>query len=214
MGILYDPLDLALASAAKVRLLRALAPLGRPVSGRQAARLARVSPKTAWRALEELWALGLVRRQEAGGQHLYTANRENILWEGVERLFALEEQRISTVFGHLRRALAKVDGSPVLSGAIFGSAARGKAGPDSDLDVLVLTTDETSADAVRSSLAEEGPVFSERFGLPLSPVVMTLERFRERQRAGDPFCREVVRDAIVIVGQHPGELSDGKRRPA
>ncbi len=69
--MLLDPLDHAIGTRAKVRLLRALVPLDRPVSGREAARLAGVS-RQAIRSLDELVAVGIVRRQETAGQHLYT----------------------------------------------------------------------------------------------------------------------------------------------
>lgn len=217
MGVLYDPLDKVLGSASKVRLLRALAPLGRAVSGRQAARLAGLPSKTAWRAAEDLAELGIIRREESTGQHLFSVNRKSVLWPAIRKMFNAEEERVEAVFERLRLLLTLVGTSAaahVRSAVIFGSAARGTAMPGSDLDLLVLTSNEGSVDAVRNALGEGAPTLELHFGLHISPVVLTVQRFRERCRERDPFCDEVVRDAIVVVGRHPRELIDGRKKPA
>lgn len=64
MSIFLSPLDHVLTNRGKVRLLRALMPLSRPVSGREAAKLARLSQTPALRALNDLVALDLSGRRE------------------------------------------------------------------------------------------------------------------------------------------------------
>jgi len=70
MALLYEPLDTALGTTSKIRLLRALLPLTQAVSGREAARRAGVAWAPAAHALQELVALGILDRQEAPGRHL------------------------------------------------------------------------------------------------------------------------------------------------
>lgn len=62
---------------------------------------------------------------------------------------------------------------------LFGSAARGEAGPDSDLDLLIVKTGITSPRRLA------GEIHVQMFGLPVSMdiVVVTpedLERFRDK----------------------------------
>ena len=71
MSTFLTPLDHILTNRGKVRLLRALIPLSRPVSGREAAKLARLSQTPALRALNDLVALGILHRMETFSQHLY-----------------------------------------------------------------------------------------------------------------------------------------------
>src|SRR5690606_708609 len=129
--MLFDPLDNVLGTRSKVRLLRALVPLDRPVSGREAARLAGVS-RQAIRTLDELAAVGVVNRQEAAGQHLYTFNRSNRLAPSVVALFDAERKRTAELFERLAGIVGEA--GSVASAVVFGSAARGEAGPESDLD--------------------------------------------------------------------------------
>jgi predicted nucleotidyltransferase len=207
MDLLNAPLDGILGSTARLRLLRGLAPLGQPVSGRQAARIAGVPAKTAHRALEDLVALGVVRRQETSGSHLFTANRVHRLWTGIDALLELEGQHFEALRWWLAERLTLQNG--VVGAAVFGSMARGEAVPGSDLDMLVLVDDEASADAVRQALASVAPECFERFGLELSPVVMSSDRFRERAAAGDPFVAATAERNLRVTGKRPDEVLRG-----
>jgi predicted nucleotidyltransferase len=201
MGLLRHPLDSVLGSVTKVRLLRALLPLERPVSLREAARLAGVSPAAASGALDELAALQVVDRREATSQHLYTVNRKNRLADALAGLFAAEEERREMLMGSLRRDVEGGQPGPsVEAAALFGSAARGDDRPDSDLDLLVIAEGEGDEEAIWAHLVEVRARYEREFGVKLSPVVMTLERLRERARSGDPLIANVVEDGIKLTG--------------
>jgi DNA-binding FadR family transcriptional regulator len=119
--MLLQPLGHVLGARAKVRLLGVLAP-GRPVSGREAARLAGVS-RHAIRALEELAAIGILRRQETAGQHLFTFNHQNRIASALGDLFDAERQRANELFARLTEIA--IGAGAVTSAVVFGSAARG-----------------------------------------------------------------------------------------
>jgi predicted nucleotidyltransferase len=80
---------------------------------------------------------GLVRSQPAGNARLYTFNREHVAGPAITTLVSLREELVS-------RMTADVDSwrIPALAVWLFGSAARGEAGPDSDIDVFVLRPDD------------------------------------------------------------------------
>ena len=201
MGLLRHPLDSVLGSVTKVRLLRALLPLERPVSLREAARLAGVSPAAASGALDELAALQIVDRREATSQHLYTVNRANRLTDALAGLFAAEEERRETLMDALRSDVEGGQPRPsVEAAALFGSAARGDDRPDSDLDLLVIAEGPGDEEAVWAHLVEVKERYRREFGVKLSPVVLTLERLRERARDGDPLIDNVVEDGIKLTG--------------
>ncbi|CAN5651041.1 hypothetical protein BH23GEM8_BH23GEM8_18590 [soil metagenome] len=204
--MLLDPLDHAIGTRAKVRLLRALVPLDRPVSGREAARLAGVS-RQAIRSLDELVAVGIVRRQETAGQHLYTFNGQNRLAPAIANLFDAERQRATELFERLAALVTGAGG--VSSAVVFGSAARGEAGPGSDLDLLVLGNDRESEGAIYTALVEASAALELEFGVDLSPVVITVEQARHQKSEGDSFIAEVVRDGRRIFGRPLEEVLRG-----
>lgn len=209
MSNFLSPLDHVLTNQGKVRLLRALIPLSRPVSGREAAKLARLSQTPALRALDDLVTLGVLRRMEMPSQHLYEVNRAHqLVREGLEPLFRAEQERIGRVLDALRAVLGQA-GDLVVSAAVFGSAARGQDSPGSDFDVLVVAKDRADVEQLHGWLAESIPRLEEEFGLDLSPVVLPLDQFRRMHRDGDPLISDVLRDARLIAGQRPEELVHG-----
>ena len=143
MSTFLTPLDHVLTNRGKVRLLRALIPLSRPVSGREAAKLARLSQTPALRALDDLVTLGVLHRMETPSQHLYEVSRTHqLVRDGLEPLFRAERERIGQVLDALRTVLGP-DANRIVSAAVFGSAARGQDRPGSDFDVLVIAKQGT-----------------------------------------------------------------------
>lgn len=209
MSTFLTPLDHILTNRGKVRLLRALIPLSRPVSGREAAKLARLSQTPALRALNDLVALGVLHRMEMPSQHLYEVNRTHqLVRDGLEPLFRAERERISRVLDALRTELMQ-NASRIVSAVVFGSASRGEDQPGSDFDVLVITKDSADVEPLHGHLAESIPRIEAEFGLELSPVVLPLTKFRELHRHGEPLASDVLRDARLITGERPEALVHG-----
>jgi predicted nucleotidyltransferase len=210
MGLLRSPLDEILGNRTKIKLLRVLVPLSRPVSLREAARLAGMSAAGASRAMEHLTAMGVMERREASGQHLYTVNRENYFTGVLSGLFGAEEARQQALFQALRDALVPM----AKAAAIFGSRARGDDRPDSDLDLLVVIEDADGEEGVWDHLVVLQPRIQREFGLRLSPVILGLERLREREREGDPFVEAVAAEGIPIIKPSIQKLIHGEARKA
>lgn len=212
MGLFFTPLDLVLSSPAKVRLLRALQSTRAPLSGREAAEAAGISLRPAQRALADLVAAGVVRRDDTRSQHLYTLRRENeVVQRCILPLFQAEHERTDRVFRDLRRGLRRADGSSACVDGLylFGSAARGKDGVRSDFDVLAVAATPGEVDAVHEKLAEFAPEVYTRHGLRLSVVVIDRERLRAMHAADDPLTRELLRDNRRITGERLERLIDG-----
>jgi len=79
---------------------------------------------------------------------------------------------------------------------LFGSFARGEAGPRSDVDVLVVVDGLTDAE-IGDAAGEAAPVIVET-GVPLAPVAMStsrLERLREEERS---FARALDTEGISV----------------
>jgi predicted nucleotidyltransferase len=79
---------------------------------------------------------------------------------------------------------------------LFGSAALGDAGPDSDADFLIIKrqTPHYGADRIRelSRLIERN--------IPVDFLVYRPEEFEKRLRMGDPFLKAILKEGKVLYG--------------
>ena len=75
---------------------------------------------------------------------------------------------------------------------LFGSHARGNAGPDSDVDLLVVTDRPAGADA---SLDLRRKV---EYSFPLDLIVCDARRLARRIKAGDYFLQDAVQSGKVL----------------
>ena len=79
---------------------------------------------------------------------------------------------------------------------VYGSYARGEAGLDSDLDLLVIAPSrERFFDRMASVLRLSRDL---RAGLPLSPVVLTPEEVEQRLARGDQFVADILSSGVEI----------------
>lgn len=99
------------------------------------------SEKGVRSALQRLCVQGIVTRTQAGASDLYTLNRTHLAVPYIEALAGLRAELIS----HITETLTGWKMAPVF-GAIFGSAARGKMHPDSDIDLFIVRPDRVDAD--------------------------------------------------------------------
>jgi predicted nucleotidyltransferase len=77
---------------------------------------------------------------------------------------------------------------------LFGSWARGEAGEDSDVDVLVVLSSATGAERARA-LDIGGMIGLER-GLVMAPLVLTQSEWDELLRSERRLGREIQRDVV------------------
>jgi predicted nucleotidyltransferase len=78
---------------------------------------------------------------------------------------------------------------------LFGSAARGDAGPDSDYDIMVVAPDDTPADLRRS---RRGYRAIRDLGVPRDIFVSTTRDFQTQLHLKASFPSTVVREGILL----------------
>ncbi len=79
---------------------------------------------------------------------------------------------------------------------LFGSAARGQIGPDSDADFLIIKKDTPyyGADRIRelSRMIERN--------IPVDLLVYRPDEYEKRLKSGDPFLKAIVKEGKVLYG--------------
>ncbi|MFA5896956.1 MAG: nucleotidyltransferase domain-containing protein [Thermoplasmata archaeon] len=163
-----------LGSTLKIRTLRVLRRYPtREFTTRELAREVGASDVGVGKALDGLEAFDVVRRRRIGRAYVVKANPDSALFALTQDLFKGEEDLGARFQKAVRRWCARVD---VEYAALFGSAARGELGAESDVDLLIVSR---SPKAVYDALGDLEREARRLFGRPLSPLVLDPAEFRK-----------------------------------
>jgi predicted nucleotidyltransferase len=184
---------LDVAPAVRGALLQALARLEQPVTRRQLAAAAGVSPGNASAVIEDLIRAGLVNEAVAGRSSMVLLNRNHL---SVGPLLALAGLR-GELIRRLRECLSQW---PDLEGAwLFGSVARGDADGESDIDLLIIAHDLEAPD-LHSLLSHLQADVRSWTGNDLQLVEHTAESWRKLVRSKNPLVEQIRLDGIALAG--------------
>jgi predicted nucleotidyltransferase len=186
-------------------VLSVLAGTVKPLSGREVSRLAGVSQSTVRRLLARLGEHGLVRVQEAGAGAalLYSLNRDHLAADAVTILVSLRRRLID----RLRIEFEAWQVSP-LHASLFGSAARGNGGTDSDIDLLIVRPGAVdSEDESWRRQLDRLPELVGKWTGNRAGIAEVSESDVERLKHERPsIVDELQRDAIRLHGPHILEI--------
>lgn len=200
---LRNPLTSIIGMDSNIRVLRALVRHGGMLSASEIVRLSKLSRDAVRRGLLSLESLGMIASSGSSHAKVHRFNDGHIFAPALRALFNAERERFEAILETVRQSVA---GRPVFSLFIYGSAARGDDGPDSDLDIgLVASADHLSevVEGVREALREpaEALVF-----LP-NVVGLDFDDIRRLSQDDDPWWRHVKQDAVVLSGKRPEDAA-------
>lgn len=166
-------------------------------SGLSASQIALLAPRGTrvglLPVLHRLIEHGLVLADPANRGSLYRLNRAHVLAEPV----LMASRSRAAILDRLHDALAELQPGPVHA-SVFGSFARGEAGPDSDIDLLVVLPTATDT-WVSAAQALEDQVLAWT-GNRLELVMLTERRLCEVVEAGEPIIASWLEDAVAVHG--------------
>lgn len=176
-------------SRVKVLTLFLLNP-GKRFYVREVERLTGENINSIRRELKNLESVGLLKSEKAGNLKYYTVNQDFNIYPELRDIF-LKTVGAMEILGQSISSL-----KDIRSAFIYGSYARGDAGPDSDIDTIVIgTVDE---DALIMTVRE----IEKRLKREINYVLMTPEEFHSRKGGGDPFITNVLKEKrIMLVGE-------------
>jgi predicted nucleotidyltransferase len=144
--------------------------------------LARAGRGAVQRELRRLVESGLVAQAELDGRKRYRANADAPIYEElralVGKLFGIEKI--------VRAALEPLRDRIELA-LLYGSIAKGTAGAQSDIDVLIVADDVTLEDVFAALESAE-----QELARKINPTLYTKDDFARRQREHHPFVTRVL----------------------
>jgi predicted nucleotidyltransferase len=190
----------SLMSPVEAAAIEVLARADTDFTGRQVARLAGASnPNGIRKAMLRLSQSGIVLLTPEPHATRYRANREHLLWPAIELALGARDEL------ERRIALFASHASPGSTVAVYGSVARGDSNPDSDVDLLVIHTDDTLSEE-RDRFALELADRVERWTGNVAQVYdLSDGRFHEQLSAGDPITQRWLAEARTIAGRDISE---------
>ncbi|MDA8438486.1 MAG: nucleotidyltransferase domain-containing protein [Propionibacterium sp.] len=185
------------------RVLQVLARTDMPLSGSRIASFIPTASREGVRlALRRLVHSGLVLAQSAPPALMHAANRRHLLWPAIEQLVLVADQ---VVYALKLRIVEQVEAlfpreTGRISLALFGSVARGESGPDSDVDVLLITPDDLDAALVEALVIAIIDDVGSATGNECNVYAITRARFDELATNDDPIISSWRADAVVFSG--------------
>lgn len=176
-------------------VLRVLTGTSRPLTGRDVARIAEASQRGTQNILNRMVDQGLVDMTEAGSSRLYVLNTDHVAAEAACILSDLRGR----LFARIRQQLSEWDPAPVAA-AVFGSAARGDGGVDSDVDLLIVRPGNVAEDASAwaSAVDRLARLVKRWSGNYASVIQLTPAQIDEMLDRNEPLVAELRADAVPL----------------
>ncbi|MFI5732507.1 nucleotidyltransferase domain-containing protein [Kribbella sp. NPDC051587] len=179
-------------------VLAVLARTSMPLTGRKIHQLAESGSETGVRkVLHRLASTGLVTATEVGASTQYLLNRQHVAADAVIELLDLRGRLIE----RMRQAIEAEWAEKPWAACLFGSAARGDGGPDSDIDLLVVRpTDHIDPpwEQQVSSLSDGVHAWT---GNHLQVYDVSPGELRTHIESGEPIVKDWLRDCVTVYGE-------------
>ena len=161
---------------------------------RKILRLAGISPGAGQRELKRLSGAGVILRAVKENQVLFQANPQCPIFDELKSLIT----KTAGVVDVLRAALEPLAGRISIA-LLYGSLACGRAGAESDIDLLVVG--EVSFEDVMENVARA----QDSLRREINPMVMSLGEYKSRLSKGDHLLQTVLKSPYMSVIGDPHE---------
>ena len=195
--IVNKVLDEIFSRWSNVAVLRALNKYAIGISGREVARAAGITVKNCFTALNDLEAIGIVKRVRGGRDHLFSLNRQLFLvTQGITPLFEIEKRFVEEIFTDIKKHLKNKCKSVYL----FGSVARKEEKADSDMDLCIIYNRTIEKKILEETVFELQSLLHKKYFLNVTPFYITQKEFVKRAKSKKPPVNEIIKDGILIFG--------------
>ena len=196
MDLLDRPLAL-FYDGMRARVLDVLFAHTGALSGRSIARQAGLSPTTVNGALAQLAEAGIVSAQIKGRAHLWALQEANSLVLQMRRFAKIHDSAAS-------KLVVDALGSEPVSMVLFGSAARGESGSNSDVDILVVAKDRQQGEEFRRRAFSASSALRREVGRSVEITVVERDALTKNEISN--FVGNVLIEGRTLRGRNLAEL--------
>ncbi|OGX34491.1 MAG: hypothetical protein A3C36_03415 [Omnitrophica WOR_2 bacterium RIFCSPHIGHO2_02_FULL_52_10] len=182
-------------SEAKLKITRFLLDHEAPMSEREIAAVIGVSHMSVNRAMQEFSGMNLVHYVTVGKAHLWQVNRKSFAYTALQELSA-KLKSIPEPLRELKELIRQyLPGSLVERIVLFGSVAKGKEKPQSDIDLFILVKGLKDQQKLESPLEKLSSECLDVFGNRLAPYILTEKQLKEKSDL--PVMAEINKGIVI-----------------
>ena len=177
MHVLYEDL---LGNKTKIRILRTLFEYpDKTFSEHELSRFTHVPQPTIHRNMGDLVNSNLVVFNRMGKMNLFSLNRNSVLHNAVKQFLEAERDLLAELENVIVKALEHE--KDVLAVNLYGSFSKGTERSDSDVDIIVVLSNDADIVTVNERLEDLGRLIRRRFGNTLSYTVKKNKELKQIQ---------------------------------
>jgi len=170
-----------LKSEVKFKIIQFLLKHEASMSEREIASVLKISHMSVNRTMRELTDMNLVHYIAVGKAHLWKVNRQSFAYKAVKQFIdslnkmpdPLSELRY-LVMKHLPKSLVK-------RAVLFGSVAKAREKPDSDIDLFILVENIQDQKTLEEAVEKLSIKCLDTFGNRLAPYILTKRQYNEKR---------------------------------
>lgn len=202
---IYEPLNKILNQESKIKIIRFLFHTQAEWSGRQIAKEIKVSPATCHKVLRELYYEKILFLKSIGVTYLYRLNQNNYIVKNIlSRLFqgekAISEALDRIIVNRIKSKLKK----KVISIILFGSVAKKKEKPVSDIDVIVVVKQSSDKRRIENILNSVNGKIIELFSSRMELYILTIDELKNKRKL--PIIKEINKTGRLLWGKPLSEI--------
>jgi predicted nucleotidyltransferase len=166
------------------------------MSEREIASIIKVSHMSVNRTLRALALYNIVSYSVAGKTHLWKLNKKSygyIILSGLIQNISLFESPID----HLKKTiLNSLPVELIKKVVLFGSVAKGMEDPDSDIDLFILTKNDTNKNKIQNDVDDLSNKCLDAYGNRLEAYILTENELKQKRDLG--IMREVEKGVQIF----------------
>ena len=164
-------------------------------SGRELARLLDLSASRTSEILELFRKYGIVNRIRIGNTSEWTLNKESILVKKLSNVFNIEEKIYLDLKSQIYKTFSKEKN--ILKVILYGSVARGKEQPNSDIDLFILVKNEKNKELAADLVHKLNISLLPRYGNVISELIYSKEEWKLKKNS--KILKQIQAEGEIIL---------------
>lgn len=178
---LTKPLNVIIGNQTRVEILRTFFKYPGEFTGRHIARLCELPQATVQKQLQVLVDNDILTFRQIGRSKIFSLKEKSILYPALKSLYEAEGKVLSQVEDLIRKAIRRSSyfRNELVHASIYGSVAKGKETPQSDIDIFLLFKNQFDKHLAGENLENVSEQITTISGMHLHPYAWSLKKFNK-----------------------------------